>query len=147
MKIPTNHASAKFCPAFNFPRATVGSLLNEVVAVSHIIITMSKRMKGNLPYLQILAKCRPKVRNVLLEHGTANLVTCICECSLNLLKGVIPLTPSQKQSLLPFKRHLHILANKKISRKRKKSLNRKGDSLLSVLLPPVLGVLESLLTK
>ena len=34
-----------------------------------------------------------------------------------------------------------------ISKKEKKSINQKGGSLLSVLLPPALGVLESLLTK
>ena len=41
---------------------------------------MSKRMRDSLPYLQILAKCKPKVRKVLIEHGPSNLVLSICEC-------------------------------------------------------------------
>ena len=58
--------------------------LNDTLDVSHVIINMSKRMKDNLAYLQVLAKCKPKVRKVLIEHGPGDLVKCICECSFNL---------------------------------------------------------------
>jgi hypothetical protein len=69
-----------------------------------------------------------------------------CECSLNLLKGVVPLTPCQKRRLVRYKAHLRDLANKKVSRKRKRQrLNQKGGNLRSDLLPPVVGVLGSLL--
>jgi ribose 1,5-bisphosphokinase PhnN len=68
------------------------------------------------------------------------------KCSLNLPKGVVPLTPRQKRHLVRYKAHLRDLANKKVSRKRKRQrLNQKGRNLLSELLPPVLGVLGSLL--
>ena len=60
---------------------------------------MSKRMRDSLPYLQILAKCKPKVRKVLIEHGPSNLVLSICECCHNVLKGTVPLTKRQKQHL------------------------------------------------
>ena len=107
---------------------------------------MSKRMKDNLAYLQVLAKCKPKVRKVLVEHGPVDLVKCICECSFNLLKGVIPLTSSQKRILSRYKKHLRILAEKKVSLKKKKQLlNQKGgNSLIAALLPPILSVLGSL---
>ena len=105
-------------------------------------------MKDNLPYLQVLVKCRPKVRKLLIEHGPTDLITSICECSLNVLKGVIPLTLSQKRRLARYKTHLRALANKKVSRKQKKKhLNQKGGNLLTALLPPVLSVLGSLLVK
>ena len=105
-------------------------------------------MKDNLPYLQVLAKCKPKLRKLLIEHGPVSLVTSISECALNLLKGVIPLTPRQKRRLARYKAHLRGLANKKVSRKKKKQfLNQKGGNLLTALLPPVLTVLGSLLTK
>ena len=60
---------------------------------------MSKHMKDNLPYLQVLVKSKPKLRKLLVEHGPPSLITAICECALNLLKGVIPLTPPQKRRL------------------------------------------------
>ena len=105
-------------------------------------------MKDNLPYLQVLVKIKSKSRKLLVEHGPPSLITSICECSLNLLKGVIPLTPRQKRRLARYKTHLRGLANKKVSRKKKKQLlNQKGGNLIKALLPPVLSVLGSLLTK
>ena len=90
-------------------------------------------MRGSLPYLQVMVKSKPKLRKFLIDNVPANIITAICECSLNLLKGVIP---------------LRALANKKVSRKQKKKhLNQKGGNLLTALLPPVLSVLGSLLVK
>ena len=109
---------------------------------------MSKRMKENLCYLQVLAKCKPKIRKIIIEQGPADVVTCVCECCYNLLKGTVPLTPSQKRRLSRYKKHLRTLANKKVSRvKKRRILNQKGGNLLAALLPPVLSVLGSLLIK
>ena len=85
----------------------------------------------------------------VIEQGPTDLITSICECSLNVLKGVIPLTLSQKRRLARYKTHLRALANKKVSRKQKKKhlINQKGGNLLTALLPPVLSVLGSLLVK
>ena len=108
---------------------------------------MSKRIKGSLPYLQVLAKSKPKLRKILINNVPESVIVGICECCLNLLKGVIPLTSRQKHRLARHKTHLRALANKRVSRKRKKQyLNQKGGNLLTALLPPVLEVLSSLLT-
>ena len=109
---------------------------------------MSKRMKENLPYLQILAKCKPKLRKVIIEHGPTDVIISICECAYNLLKGTVPISTNQKRYLSRHKKHLRTLANKKISRtKKKKLLTQKGGNVLTALLPPVLSVLGSLLLK
>ena len=128
--------------------------LNNGFSSRRFICNMSKHMKDNLPYLQVLVKSKPKLHKllehgpVIIEHGPVSLITSICECALNLLKGVIPLTPRQKHRLAWYKTHLRGLASKKVSRKRKKQfLNQKGGNLLTALLPPVLTVLVSLLTK
>ena len=81
---------------------------------------MSKRMKDNLAYLQILAKCKPKIRKVIIDHGPADILTCVCECCYNLLKSTVPLTPSQKRRLSRYKKHLRALAYKKVSRVKKR---------------------------
>ena len=102
---------------------------------------MSKRMKDNLAYLQILAKCKP-------AHGPADVLMCVCECCYNLLKGTVPLTPTQKRRLSRYKKHHRALADKKVSRvKKRRILNQKGGNLLAALLPPVLSVLGSLFIK
>ena len=109
---------------------------------------MSKRMRGSLPYLQVIVKSKPKLRKLLIDNVPENVITAICECSLNLLKGVIPVTQRQKRRLARYKTHLRALASEKVSRKRKKLyLNQKGGNLLTALLPPVLSVLGSLLVK
>ena len=109
---------------------------------------MSKRMKDNLAYLQVLAKCKPKLRKAIIDHGPADVVMSICECTYNLLKGTIPLSSRQKQRLSRYKEHLRTLADKKVSRiKKKRLLNQKGGNILTALLPPVLTALGSLLLK
>ena len=58
---------------------------------------------------------------------------------------LIPLTQHQKRRLAQYKTHLRALANRKVSRKRKKTyLTQRGGSILAALLPPALGVLGSL---
>ena len=106
---------------------------------------MSKRMKGSLPYLQILAKAKPKLRKILIENVPESVITAICECCLNFPKGVIPLTPRQKRRLAPYKTQLRALANRKVSRKRKKTyLTQRGRAFLPFVLPAALGALGSL---
>ena len=79
-------------------------------------------MKGSLPYLQILAKSKLKLRKILIENVPESVITAIYECCLNTRKGVIPLTPCQKRRLAPYKTYLRALANRNVSRKRKKNL-------------------------
>ena len=109
-----------------------------------LILKMSKRMKRSLPYLQILAEAKPKLRKILIKNLPESVVTAICECCLNTLKGVIPLTPRQKRRLAPYKTQLRALANGKVSRKRKKAyLTQRGGSFLPSILPAALGALRS----
>ena len=81
---------------------------------------MSERMKRSLPYLQILAEAKPKLQKILVKNLPESVITAICESCLNTLKGVIPLTLHQKRHLARHKTHLRALANKKVSRKKKK---------------------------
>ena len=85
--------------------------------------------------------CKPKLRKMLIAHAPDHVLLAICECALNVLKGVIPLTPSQKKQMAGYKTHLRSLTNKKISKKRKKQyLTQKGGGV-----PPVINTLGHLL--
>ncbi len=104
------------------------------MVLNAVIIRMSKRVKGSLPYLQVLAKSKPKLRKLLIDHVPP-------------LKGVILLAPRQRQRLARYKTHLRALANKRVSKKRKKQYpKQRGGGLLNVLLPPAIGVLGNLLS-
>ena len=54
---------------------------------------MSDYVKRALPLLQVIAKSKPKIHNAIIEHGPGDLIKAISEIVLNVLKGVIKLTP------------------------------------------------------
>ena len=108
---------------------------------------MSKRVKKNAETLRFLAHCTPKQRKLLLESADKELVTTICECTMNVLKGNVPITKAHKKKLSRYKQHLRNIADKKKSSlKRKEILIQKGG-FLGLILKPVLQTLGSLLLK
>ena len=67
--------------------------------------------------------------------------------SINVLKGTVPVSKPAKKKLLSYKISLIALAEKTTPfDKKKKLLVQHGGNFLSVLLPPVLRVLSSILT-
>jgi hypothetical protein len=81
-----------------------------------------------------------------MKEASPDLVNALCECSLNVLKGRVPLTTSQKKQLTRHKRDLRELARKGTSLKKKKQILQKGG-FLGLLLKPALGLLGGLLGK
>ena len=109
---------------------------------------MSQRMRHNADLLRVLARASKKQRKAILETCHIDLVKCLAEISLNVLEGVVPISPTQKKKLKRYKSLLRSLADKKVSLKKKKTkLNQSGGNLLTLLLPPVLSALGSLLIK
>ena len=88
---------------------------------------MSAVVKRALPLLKVLADAKPKLKKAIIQHAPTELVTAISEIVLNLIKGVIKLTASQKKRLSRYKKDLLALAKKKLSigKKKRKSLFRK----------------------
>ena len=90
---------------------------------------MSAVVKRALPLLKVLADAKPKLKKAIIQHAPTELVTAISEIVLNLIKGVIKLTASQKKRLSRYKKDLLALAKKKLSiGKKKKILVQKGGS-------------------
>jgi len=71
-------------------------------------------------------------------------IDCVSECAKNIIKGNVPLNPAQLQRLRRDRSNVRVLASKKTSLKKKRRVLQKGG-FLGALLPPVLGVLGSLL--
>ena len=76
---------------------------------------MSAVVKRALPLLKVLADAKPKLKKAIIQHAPTELVTAISEIVLNLIKGVIKLTASQKKRLSRYKKDLLALAKKKLS--------------------------------
>ncbi len=107
---------------------------------------MSEYVKRTLPLLQVLAKSKPQIRNAIIEHGPTDLIKAISEIVLNVLKGVIKITPRQKKRLARYKNKLRDLTSNKVSQKvKRKFLSQKGGGgglLASVLVPVAIAALS-----
>lgn len=99
---------------------------------------------SNVEHLKLL--CKTKSKTALLRKCPNSLIKSVCECALNLLKGNVPITPSQKKRLAPHKRTLRRLGDQKVPLfKKRRLLVQKGDGFLSVLIPAAVSVLTSLI--
>ena len=108
---------------------------------------MAHRLRKNHDFLKLLAKCTPAQRKAILKEADEGLVQTICECVLNVLKETVPDSKPARRKLLAHKKSLIALAEKSTPlNKNKKNLVQQGGNFLSVLLPPVLRVLSSILT-
>lgn len=100
-----------------------------------------------MPLLKWLSEARPRTSKAILKVIDKDVLNAISECSLNVLKGNIPLTQAQKRRLAKHKEVLRALAGrKKVSDKNKRRLVQRGGFLGS-LLGPIIGVLGHLLLQ
>ena len=102
------------------------------------------RLKKHCDILKLLYQAKPKVRAALIEDASPELLTCLAECSLNILKGNVPLDSSQKEKLRRQRHKLRLLASKKVSKTNKKKIIQKGGFLSALLAPIVGGILGTL---
>ena len=101
-------------------------------------------MKKNMPMLQLLCGAKPGVIRAVLKGASPDLIKALSECSLNILKGHVHLTPSQKKQLSRYKQSLRALAKKGTSTKRRKQILQKGG-FIPLLLKPILGLAGGIL--
>lgn len=106
---------------------------------------MSARLKRNASLLSALYHATPKKRKDILIHGSPDFIQALCEIALNLLKGNIPLSPSQFKKLKRQKTIIKLLSDKKTTLKRKHQVLKKqtGGFLLPLLAAaiPMIGEL------
>ena len=101
--------------------------------------------KQQLKDLQLINTCFKLLRQHLLKKIPARSVRAVCECSLNVLKGNIPLTGKQKKSLAKYKSTLRKIASKKGSLSTKKKTIVQNGGFLNILIPAALSVLTGLI--
>lgn len=106
--------------------------------------------KRHLALLNALCHANPRERKALLRGADRAFVKCICECALNILKGVVRLKPVVKKHLKKYKNILRRLALTKSRRgstqsgggswrTKKRIILQKGcGAFLPLLLAPVL---------
>ena len=109
-----------------------------------VIDKMSLLVRRALPLLKVLVNANPKLKKAIIKHASPNLMTAISEIALNMLKGVIKLSPQQKQRLSRYKKEFRSLAKKTVSvnRKRKLLVQKGGGAGLALLLPLAISLLS-----
>lgn len=105
---------------------------------------MSKCTQRQLEHLKLISKSKKK--SDILKNCSNDTIKSLCECVLNTIFGNVPLTKNQKNRLLPYKKSLRKLANKRVPLyKKRQLLIQRGDGILTVLLPAAISVISTLL--
>ena len=82
---------------------------------------MSGRVKRHVLCLQMLNRTKnTKLRKAILEHADADLISALCECAHNILRGTVRLTPREKVRLRKYKDKLRLIANRRLSISRRR---------------------------
>ena len=108
---------------------------------------MFRRVHKHAPYLHVLAKGSTKQRQGVIDGAGKDLITCLCECALNVLNGNVSLTPADRTKLRRHKQKLRALTNGRTSLRKKKTALKQKGGFLGALLTPVLTALGGLLFK
>ena len=113
---------------------------------------MSPRIKRNAVLLKALYHSTPQKRKDILAHASPDFLQALCEIAFNLLKGNIPLSPSQYKTLKRQKKIIRLLADKKIALKRKQLVLKKQTGgfifpLLAAAVPLLGNILGGLIQR
>ena len=108
---------------------------------------MSSHLKHQAPLLQALAQAHPHICKAILRGADKDLLQCLSECALNVMRGNLTLTGPQKAKLTKFKQKLRKVGNKKVSLKEKHKIVQTGGFAPALLAPLVKPVIASLAGK
>ena len=110
---------------------------------------MSGRVKRQVLCLQMLNRTKnKKLRKAILEHADADLISALCECAHNILRGTVRLTPREKVRLRKYKDKLRVIANKRLSiSRRHREIQQSGGFLPALLRPLATTVFRPLLSQ
>ena len=97
--------------------------------------------------LILLAKSKPKVVKQILKNANSNVIKAISEIALNMLNGVVRLTPAQKSKLKRFKKPMRDLNAPQTKLLAKRKIIQRGGfvgTLLGIGLPLLIKGISAL---
>ena len=100
---------------------------------------MSGRVKRHVLCLQMLNRTKnTKLRKAILEYADTDLISALCECAHNILRGTVRLTPREKVRLRKYKDRLRLIAKRRLSiSRRRREIQQHGGGFLPALLAPL----------
>ena len=103
------------------------------------------RLGRHAETIKLLSTAKPSVARAIIESGDKDLILCLTEIALNVLKGNVPLNPREKAKLCKHKTALRTLVKKKTSLKGRKQILQHGGFLGAVLGPVLSGLASAVL--
>ena len=99
-------------------------------------------------FLQGLTQIPGKYCQKMIQHCPKEVIDCVGECCLNIIKGNVKSSSAQKQRLRSRKNHLLLISSQKVPvAQKEKIINQKGGALLGLLLKSLIGpVIGSILS-
>ena len=105
-----------------------------------------EKLKNNQDTLNVLSKCKVKIRKAILRNADKELIEVICHCIYNLLNGNIKLSDSEKSHLTAYKQTLRKLVERSSLENKKKILIQKGG-FLQFLIPAAITGISSIISS
>ena len=114
------------------------------VGIRNTSIMGLKNLKKHAGVFKWLKNAKPNKIKTFIKSADNKFIKTVCECSLNVLRGNVPISNKHKQSLKKYKKDLRHLANKKVSLNQKKKLllKKRGYNIIAGLakfLIPLVG--------
>lgn len=103
---------------------------------------MSRSVRMQMPFLELLQATSVKQRKALLQTLTKDQFHALCEVIINVYKGSVPVSNYYVKKLFPFKRSIQMLADNHVSPKRKKKILAVKHIIIPWVLKPVLSILK-----
>lgn len=128
------------CPKIN--SFSVDHQLPRAMVKKNIVKHLGEK---NASILHALLHLSPKQQRKIISSADKDTILAICECALNILRGNVELTDSDKKKLYNYRQCLHQLSSTTAGlKKRRKVLIQKGSGpFLTALLAPIVGGLIS----
>ncbi len=99
---------------------------------------MPKLVKKQVICLQMLNTTRnANLRKAILEYADAELISALCECAHNILRGTIRLTSKEKVRLSKYTSDLRAIVNRKTTVNRSRRILQQKGGFLPALLAPL----------
>jgi len=101
---------------------------------------MSRVVRNNIGYLQLLTACPDNQKQFLLSTATPEQIHAIVQVIHNYLHGYLPTTEQERRALRPYKEAIYALHHpSKPFKKKKKILVQEGGSFITELLTPFIS--------
>ena len=106
---------------------------------------MSTCLKKNAQMLGVLAHAPSQMCKAIIGAADRELMTCLCECTQNILNGNVLLTKSHLKHLQRYHSDVRTIAKKRAPKHKKKKILQKGGFLSALLAPIAVEVLTKIL--